>query len=199
MENSLDKLAQYILNKAVSDAKVLYETAVQDTERVRSENDIKFEEMLASQKESLSLKSRQNIEDVVRQKKDRLHKEKTQQADALIDRLFEETENKLCDMLSEDFLKFYHNEIGKLDLNGKFAVILGERTAKNLSEQHQGMLEAETKRYCISLEKNTIPNQGGFVLQQLPIEYSFLFSDMLDEIKRHEGPELLKRFINGRK
>lgn len=199
MENSLDKLAQHVLNKATTDAKTLYEAAVQEIEKVRTENDEKYKEMLSLQKERASLRSQKNIEEAVRQKEDRLNRERTLQANKLIDRLFEETENMLCDMSPEEFVEFYKNEIAKLNLDHKFTVLLGERTERNLSAQHREMLEIETKHCCMIIEKDSIPNQGGFVLQQYPIEYSFLFADMLDEIKNNEGPKLLKLFINGGK
>lgn len=196
MEKTLENLTQYIKDEATLEAQKLLQDALSEAEKARSDAQGKIDAMLARQKEQISSQSEQRIKDAVRQKSVNLHKERTQYAAALIDRLFDEAEDELCRMSSEEFLRFYKNTLEMSDVMGDCRIILGERTAQILTEDQRRNLELRTDRYKLTIDNNTVPNQGGFVLEQPPVEYSFLFSDLLNEIKRHESPSLLKRLID---
>ncbi|MEA4919446.1 MAG: hypothetical protein VB078_00785 [Clostridiaceae bacterium] len=196
MEKTLENLTQYIKDEATLEAQKLLQDALSEAEKARSDAQGKIDAMLARQKEQISSQSEQRIKDAVRQKTVNLLKERTQYAAELIDTLFDEAEDELCNMSAKDFLRFFNSAIASSDINGACRIILGERTACVLSTEQRVMLELSTDRYKLTVENSTVPNQGGFVLEQPPVEYSFLFSDLLNEIKRHESPSLLKRLID---
>lgn len=196
MVNSLENLTQYIINEANAEAQKLLEEAIENARTERSQATDKFDAMFSQQKEQLELQSRQRIENSLRQHADKQNKEKTQFALKLIGQLFVETENELCEMPPDSFLKFFRSSLERLNLRGDYQVILGGITAQKLSDEQRRALEIKTDMYSISIAGKMIPNQGGFILEQPPIEYSFLFADMLNEIRQKESSALLKRLMN---
>ena len=195
MGNSLENLAKYIINEANTEAKGLLSEALESAQMERSQANNKFEEMFLHQKEQMEEQSSQRSKNALRQHMEKLNKEKTQFALELIDQLFAETETRLSEMPSDSFLEFFQNSTSNLQLTGKYYVTLGQITAQNLSNEEKKRLEIETDKYSLCVTNKTAPNQGGFILGQFPIEFSFLFKDLLSEIKKKESPALLKQLM----
>lgn len=196
MENSLENLTSFILEKANAEAEGLMEAARRDADTACAEKLEKLGDMLARQRDQLSTQSEQRIQIAVRQTAANINKERTRYVSKLIDTLFEDAEAALCAMSADEFLRFFHNALESLPLAGEFKVLLGQRSAEKLNEQQRMGLECTTEQYRLVLAEDTIANQGGFMLEQTPIEYSFLFVDLLSEIKHQESPRLLKRLID---
>lgn len=195
MQNSLNNLIQYIINEAHNEAHMLLNEALENARIERSKVNGKFDEMFLHHKEQIEKQSQLRKQNAIRQHSEKLSKEKTRFALKLIDQLFLEAETVLCEMSSDSFFKFFQNSIANLQLTGEYKVILGQITAQKLSSDERKRLEFKTDNYSILITNKTIPNQGGFILEQFPIEFSFLFKDMLSEIKKKESPALLKQFI----
>lgn len=195
MGNSLENLAKYIINEANTEAKGLLSEALESAQMERSQANNKFEKMFLHQKEQMEEQSSQRSKNALRQHMEKLNKEKTQFALELIDQLFAETETRLSEMPSDSFLEFFQNSTSNLQLTGKYYVTLGQITAQNLSNEEKKRLEIETDKYSLCVTNKTAPNQGGFILEQFPIEFSFLFKDLLSEIKKKESPALLKQLM----
>lgn len=195
MANSLENLKQYILNEANVEAQELLNEAIENAKMERAQANNKFDVMFLQQKEQMEKLSHKRSENALRQHREKLNKEITQFALKLIDQLFIETENELCKMSSDSFLKFFKNSIVDLQLTGKYYVILGQITAQKFYGEERKELEIKTDKYSICITDKTVPNQGGFILEQSPIEFSFLFKDLLSEIKKKESPALLKQLM----
>lgn len=196
MEKSLKNLTEHILSEAKAQANSLLQDASESVKAEREKAQSRFDALLAEQTQQLTQQSQQRIADAVRLKTDKLNKERTQFAGSLIDQLFEQAQSQLAQMPADEFIAFYRSALAKLALKGEYTVVLGALTAKALSPQQLLQLAVKEEGYSVTVDEKTIPNQGGFVLEQSPIEYSFLFADMLDEIRREQGPSLLKRLID---
>lgn len=195
MQNSLNSLTQYIINEAQNEAQMLLNEALENARIERSQVNGKFGEMFLQQKEQIEKQSQLRKQIAIRQHSEKLNKEKTQFALKLIDQLFVEAETELCEMSTDSFFSFFQNSIANLQLTGEYKITLGQITAQKLSSDERKRLEFKTDNYSILVTNKIIPNQGGFILEQSPIEFSFLFKDILSEIKKKESPALLKQFI----
>ncbi len=195
MENSLENLTQYIMDKAQSEAQAMLDAAHQESDATLAAAVLKYEQMLQAQKEQIVLQSEQAIREAVQLKTVSLKKERTKYVEELINGLFEEAHDELCRMPTADFMQFFSRTIKSMNPIGNITIVLGQKSAVLLDQQNRTILEQEGNQYHLTLSPNEIPNQGGFVLEKPPVEYSFLFSDLLAEIKKQEMPNLLKRLL----
>lgn len=131
----------------------------------------------------------------LKQYEDKLKRERTMFATVLINQLFGEAENELCTLTPDMFLTFYRGCLVNMKLSGKYEAVLGALSAKDMPENIKNMLEVQSKDFSISISSKTIPDQGGFILQKPPVEFSFLFSDLLSEIRQKEEPALLNQLL----
>lgn len=196
METSLEALIQYILTQAQSEADALLARAKEEAEAVLADTRRRLDERLGREKEHLKRLSDQRVEDAQRQKTAALRRTRTQYARELVERLFDEAEEALCGLDGEAFLQFYKNALSSLPLRGAYTVRLGARSAANLSEKARRALELKTDTCSVTVHKDTVPNEGGFLLEQPPVELSFLFSDLLQELKNADAPGLIKSFLS---
>lgn len=196
MENSLENLTKYILDSAKAEAQTLVETAVNNADSERVEVNRQYESMFKEQKELLEKNSGQRIKNAIIQHEAKLKKERTRYATELINMLFDEAEEKLYGMNFDSFFDFYRISIGSLTLSGDYEVILGDKTAIKIPDDMKQSLTVKEASFSIFISEKTIPEQGGFLLSKPPVEYSFLFSDLLSEIKEKEVPVLLKKLLD---
>ncbi len=195
MENSLENLTQYIMDKAQSEAQTMLDAAHQESDATFVAAVLKYEQMLQAQKEQIARQSEQTIREAAQLKTVSLKKERTKYVEELINGLFEEAHDELCRMSISDFMQFFSRTIKNMNPIGDITIVLGQKSAVLLDQQQRAILEQEGDGYRLILSPNKIPNQGGFVLEKPPVEYSFLFSDLLTEIKKQEMPNLLKRML----
>mgnify|MGYP001006315509 CR=1 FL=1 len=195
MENTLENLTQYIMDKAQSEVQIMLDVARKESENALAAATLKYDQMMRSQEEQIVRQSEQELREAVQFKTVNLKKERTKYAEQLIDGLFEAAHDELCKMPAADFLHFVSRTIECMHFSGNVTIVLGEKSAAALDQQQRAILAQEGDGYRLTLSPNKIPNQGGFVLEKPPVEYSFLFSDLLAEIKKHEMPNLLKRLL----
>lgn len=195
MKNNLDNLTQFILDNAAEEAKAMLDSAAAESQSLVDEANYKFDTLRAQQIEHLAEESRKRIAEAAATQDVEAQKELTRFIHELIDELFEETKRTLYALSAEEFLAFYRRTVNDLTLEGDFQVVLGQLTADSLNEQQRGDLAIQEERFRLILDERTIPSEGGFLLEKLPIEYSFIFSDLLGELKRKESPNLFKRLI----
>lgn len=195
MGNSLENLTQHILNAANAEATDLLSSASENARIERAKTMQKYENMLSEQKDQLEQMSAERSKNTLKQYEDKLKRERTMFATAQIDQLFSEALNTLCALKSDEFLSFYHSCFSNLKLSGKYETVLGALSAKGLPEDMKSMLEVKNEQFSVTVSSETIPDQGGFVLRKSPVEFSFLFSDLLSEIKQKEEPVLLNQLL----
>jgi vacuolar-type H+-ATPase subunit E/Vma4 len=196
METTLENLTEYILTQARSEAESMVAHAKEESEKAVESAKEQAGERLAREKEHLKTLSGQRIEDAVRQKTSALRRTRTQYAGSLVEKLFDAAEEALSGMSGADFLLFYKNALTSLPLKGTYTVKLGSKSAERMTAEELGALNFTAADYTVTVCDETIPSEGGFVLDQPPMELSFLFSDLLKELKSQESPGLIKRFLN---
>lgn len=194
MDNKLDNLTQYITDTANADAKGIVDAARADFEEGKAAAIDKFALLFAKQKDELTEQSKTRINEAKAELSADANRELTGYVYGLIDGIFDEVNSKLCGMDSTQFLQFYNGIIAKLNLNGEYKVVLGEKTAALLDGKTRGGLEIKTEKFSLVVDGKTVKNEGGFVLEKAPVEYSFLFSEMLEALKQKEAPTLFKQF-----
>jgi len=195
METSLENLTQYILSQARSEADSIVSRAREEADKAVAEAKARADERLAREKEQLKALSAQRVEDAVRQKTSALRRARTQYAGELVEQLFSEAAEALGAMSGGDFLVFYKNALSSLPLKGAYTVKLGEKSARRLTDKELKALNIAAGDYTVSVSGETVPGEGGFILDQPPVELSFLFSDLLKELKSQESAGLIKRLL----
>lgn len=195
MENSLENLAQHILNTANAEAKELLNSASENARRERAKAMQRYNAMLSDQKAQLEKTAADQITNTLKQHEDKLKRERTMFATTLINQLFSEAENALFALTPDVFLNFYSGCLSNIKLSGKYEAVLGALSAKDMPENIKGMLEVQSKDFSVSISSETIPNQGGFILRRSPVEFSFLFSDLLSQIRQKEEPVFLNQLL----
>ena len=195
MGNSLENLTQHILNAANAEATDLLSSASENARIERAKTMQKYENMLSEQKDQLEQMSAERSKNTLKQYEDKLKRERTMFATAQIDQLFSEALNTLCVLNPDEFLSFYHSCFSNLKLSGRYEVVLGALSAKGLPEDMKSRLKVKNEQFSVTVFSETIPDQGGFVLRKSPVEFSFLFSDLLSEIKQKEEPVLFNQLL----
>jgi V/A-type H+-transporting ATPase subunit E len=196
METSLENLTQYIVSEAQSEADSIVANAREEADKAVAEAKARAGERLVREKESQKAMSDQRVHDAVRQKTAALRRARTQYAGELVEKLFDEAEEALCAMSGGDFLLFYKNALSSLPLSGAYTAKLGSKSAGSLSAEELAALNVTAAGYSVTVSGETIPGEGGFILDRPPTEMSFLFSDLLKELKSQESPGLIKRLLD---
>lgn len=195
MESSLENLTGYILENAKAEAAKITEAAREEADLMIKEAKEKADAAFKKQKEQLQNASEQKIKEAAKQKENKLQKDKTAYACVLIDKLFDGLCERLDCMTQDEFIDFYVTAVKKAGLSGEYTAVLGKKTADKTDDAHKKLLNITEKEYSVILSERTVENEGGFILEKTPVEYSFLYSEIAEELKKQEKPTLLKHFI----
>jgi V/A-type H+-transporting ATPase subunit E len=113
----------------------------------------------------------------------------------LIDEIFKTV---FEDMKNWDREKFLKNAVPTLtanDLTGQVSVILGEYSKEFITGEQLKLLSESHGKVCYVLEEATVPGDGGFLLEQDGIEYNFLYSGIIGEIREKKEMELARQLF----
>lgn len=113
----------------------------------------------------------------------------------LIDEIFKTVFEEMKNWDREKFLKNAVPTLTANDLTGQVSVILGEYSKEFITGEQLNLLSESHGTVCYVLEEATVPGDGGFLLEQDGIEYNFLYSSIIGEIREKKEMELARQLF----
>lgn len=107
------------------------------------------------------------------------------QKQGYLEQLFTEATERMNDWTEVEFQRFVEPIICQLPIKGHANLKLGEFSQNKVS--NEWLQSHSPEILTLNLEKETIPNVGGFIVAKDGIEYNFLFSSLVQEIKKLES------------
>ncbi|CUQ07969.1 V-type ATP synthase subunit E [Clostridium baratii] len=126
--------------------------------------------------------------------------EKLTAKQAVIDKVFENSIEKLCKMSDEEIKEFIKNKIVNADIVGDEAIILNEKGNKlvdaNLLKEINSELLAKGKKGELTISKEVRNFKGGFILEKDGIEINNTFEDLVNSERDDLEFEVAKVLFN---
>lgn len=183
---AIEKIVEQLNQQADQERRQLKE---KETARIDQESQAELEEIQAEHKNRLD-KSLKNLENNYKQATNRQQVAQKQmilnQKQAILERVFNEAVIQMETWAEKDQLEFAHNALKKLTLSGELVFIPGEKsqaifTENWLAKQNEGL------DYKLIMEKQSISNQAGFILDKNGVQYNFLYQSLVREIQERES------------
>ncbi|MBO0472560.1 hypothetical protein JZO86_02395 [Enterococcus ureasiticus] len=183
--DAIEKIVEQILEKGQVEVSELKKVEMARIDREYQEQ----EEALFLQESKLIEKNQEQTDKAYKQKSNRQQLEIKQatlnQKQGYLEQLFAESVERMNHWTEAEFQRFVEQIIIQLLVEGKAALKLGEFSKGRLSEQW--LAEHSSEKLTLKLEKEVIPNDGGFIVSKDGIEYNFLFTSLVQEIKKMES------------
>lgn len=191
METTLEELVKYVRERAEKESEEIRSRADAEFEKTKTAAALETGKGLSEQEKMLENDLDKRIEEFKRQEKAKSSRRTTDYAAALSEKVFVLAEEKLSGLDRDKFAEYFRGSVSGLSLKGKYDVILGEKSKGKLDE-------SDVKACCadgleLRLSDRYVKDSGGFVIVSGKVEYSFLFSDLLGELKKTEQPLLISK------
>ena len=126
--------------------------------------------------------------------------EKLTAKQAVIDKVFENSIEKLCKMSDQEIKEFIKNKIANADIVGDETIILNEKGNKlvdaNLLKEINSELLAKGKKGELTISKEVRNFKGGFILEKDGIEINNTFEDLVNSERDDLEFEVAKVLFN---
>lgn len=126
--------------------------------------------------------------------------EKLTAKQAVIDKVFENSIEKLCKMSDEEIKEFIKNKIVNADIVGDETIILNEKGNKlvdvNLLKEINSELLSKGKKGELTINKEVRNFKGGFILEKDGIEINNTFEDLVNSERDDLEFEVAKVLFN---
>ncbi|STB00370.1 V-type ATP synthase subunit E [Clostridium baratii] len=126
--------------------------------------------------------------------------EKLTAKQAVIDKVFENSIEKLCKMSDQEIKEFIKNKIVNADIVGDETIILNEKGNKlvdaNLLKEINSELLAKGKKGELTINKEVRNFKGGFILEKDGIEINNTFEDSVNSERDDLEFEVAKVLFN---
>ncbi|MGX7262383.1 hypothetical protein [Enterococcus crotali] len=183
--DAIEKIVEQILKKGQTEVSEMKEAEMKRIDREYQEQ----EEALILQESKIIEKNEEQVNKSFKQKQNRQQLEIKQatlnQKQGYLEQLFTEAVGRMNQWSESEFQLFAQQIIVQLPIEGEVVLQLGAFSKGKLSEQW--LLAHSTDRLTLRLEKEVIPAVGGFIIAKEGIEYNFLFSTLVQEIKKMES------------
>ncbi|MEI5992108.1 hypothetical protein A5881_003664 [Enterococcus termitis] len=183
--DAIEKIVEQILEKGQTEVSEMKEAEMKRIDREYQEQ----EEALILQESKIIEKNEELTNKSFKQKQNRQQLEIKQatlnQKQGYLEQLFTEAVGRMNQWSESEFQLFAQQIIVQLPIEGEVVLQLGAFSKGKLSEQW--LLAHSTDRLTLRLEKEVIPAVGGFIIAKEGIEYNFLFSTLVQEIKKMES------------
>lgn len=130
----------------------------------------------------------------------RSRNEKLTAKQAVIDKVFEKSIEKLCKMSDQEIKEFIKNKIVNADVVGDETIILNEKGNKlvdaNLLKEINSELLAKGKKGELTISKEVRNFKGGFILEKDGIEINNTFEDLVNSERDDLEFEVAKVLFN---
>jgi len=113
----------------------------------------------------------------------------------LIDEVFRTVFENMKNWDQESFLKNLSKVLLSNELSGQINVMLGEYSREFITSEQLDLFSKDHGRARYVLTDATVPEDGGFLLEQNGLEYNFLYSSIIDEIREKREMELVRQLF----
>lgn len=183
--DAIEKIIEQILEKGQQEVSALKKAETDRIDREYQEQ----EEALLLQESKMIEKNQEQTNKAFKQKENRQQLEIKQatlnQKQDYLERLFSESVERMNQWNPIEFQRFVEQIISQLPLEGEANLKLGELSKVKLSSQW--LSEHSTEKLKLRLEDEFLPNVGGFIIAKEGIEYNFLVSSLVQEVKKMES------------
>ncbi|EOL44172.1 hypothetical protein [Enterococcus caccae] len=186
--DAIEKIVEQILEKGQIEVSALKKV---ETARIDQEYQ-EQEEALFLKESTLIEKNQEQTNKAFKQKEHRQQLEIKQatlnQKQDYLEQLFSESIERMNQWTPAEFQEFAEQIMSQLPIEGEANLKLGELSKGKLS--YQWLLDHATEKMKLHLDPEVIPSVGGFIVSKEGIEYNFLFSSLVQEIKKMESFQL---------
>ncbi|MBO0439412.1 hypothetical protein [Candidatus Enterococcus ikei] len=183
--DAIEKIVEQILEKGHEEVATLKQT---ETLRIDHEYQ-EMEEALVLQESKLIEKNQEQTNKAFKQKQNRQQLDIKQatlnQKQVYLEELFSKVVERMSHWTEIEFQTFVEQIIEQLPIEGEVQLMLGEFSKGKLSDQW--LLEHSSEKLIFVLQNELILGDGGFIIAKEGIEYNFLFSSLVQEVKKMES------------
>lgn len=193
----MDAIEQIIkqMNEDAANERAAFEAA----ERKKIEQDFKQKsEQLMATFQQQERKQLESLERHYRQLENRQQVEARQEMlnkkQVFLDKLFDEAIEKMESWKQQDTLAFVQAALDPLALKGEVTFRVGEKSVDIFTEERINNLSQKLP-FTLVKDPKVIPNEAGFVLDSDGVQYNFLFSRLVTELRGTMGYELAQQLF----
>jgi V/A-type H+-transporting ATPase subunit E len=192
--DAIEKIVAQIINKGQEEAAALKKKEIQ---RIDQEMKAQQTEVIVQEKDLIQ-KNRQQLNKEFKQKQNRqrlaIRQATLQKKQFYLEQLFAEAVEQMKAWPKAEFQAFVKQTLNQLSLTGNATMILGEASKELLTADWLSLHTPEQLE--IHLSEETAAGEGGFILVQAGIEYNFLFSSLVEEVKMAESFQLAEQLFS---
>ncbi|WP_086444561.1 hypothetical protein [Candidatus Enterococcus lemimoniae] len=192
--DAIEKIVEQILEKGQIEVSTYKKAEIDRIDQEYQEQ----EEALVLQESKLIEKNQEQTNKAFKQKENRQQLEIKQailnQKQEYLEQLFLKSVERMNQWTQAEFQQFAEQIITQLPIEGEASLIVGEHSNGKLS--NQWLLEHSTEKLKLRLENKLVPGSGGFIVAKEGVEYNFLFSSLVQEVKKTESFNVLESYFS---
>ena len=164
-------------------------TRHQEEERVNAEN-MRLEEELVADKQAYKKLAKQQYE---REQQSIINASKKQLLETkrtLLEQVYAASLEVMTNWQGETLVGFINGVLEKLNLSGEYELVFGEITKVYVTDE---VLWQLTAIGGVSISEEVLPKKAGFIVRQSGVDYNFIYSELLADLKQEFSPVLAKK------
>ncbi|MTD39106.1 hypothetical protein GIX45_10730 [Erwinia sp. CPCC 100877] len=192
--DAIEKIVEQIINKGQQEA-----AEFKQKEKRRIDQEMKQQETaVIVQEKELIKRNEQQLNKLFRQKQNRqrldIRQATLQKKQTYLEQLFSEAVEQLNTWTEVEFQGFAERVLKRLSLTGEATMILGEYSKELFSADW--LLQHAPEQTRVTLSEKFITGEGGFIIAQAGIDYNFLFSSLIEEVKTAAGFQIAEALFS---
>ena len=198
--SNINNLTSKILNDAEERKESILKEANEEKAKIVSKKEALAKSEEATMVEKAKTEAKTAKERIISGAELRSRNEKLTAKQAVIDKVFEKSIEKLCKMSDQEIKEFIKNKIVNADVVGDETIILNEKGNKlvdaNLLKEINSELLAKGKKGELTINKEVRNFKGGFILEKDGIEINNTFEDLVNSERDDLEFEVAKVLFN---
>lgn len=185
--SNINNLTSKILSDAEERKESILKEANEEKAKIVSKKEALAKSEEATMVEKAKTEAKTAKERIISGAELRSRNEKLTAKQAVIDKVFEKSIEKLCKMSDQEIKEFIKNKIVNADVVGDETIILNEKGNKlvdaNLLKEINSELLAKGKKGELTISKEVRNFKGGFILEKDGIEINNTYEALVSSIK----------------
>lgn len=198
--SNINNLTSKILSDAEERKESILKEANEEKAKIVSKKEALAKSEEATMVEKAKTEAKTAKERIISGAELRSRNEKLTAKQAVIDKVFEKSIEKLCKMSDQEIKEFIKNKIVNADVVGDETIILNEKGNKlvdaNLLKEINSELLAKGKKGELTINKEIRNFKGGFILEKDGIEINNTFEDLVNSERDDLEFEVAKVLFN---
>lgn len=198
--SNINNLTSKILSDAEERKESILKEANEEKAKIVSKKEALAKSEEATMVEKAKTEAKTAKERIISGAELRSRNEKLTAKQAVIDKVFEKSIEKLCKMSDQEIKEFIKNKIVNADVVGDETIILNEKGNKlvdaNLLKEINSELLVKGKKGELTINKEVRNFKGGFILEKDGIEINNTFEDLVNSERDDLEFEVAKVLFN---